>query len=166
MEKENWIFISAVLLIFVVAFLFLLGSPTYTGKVIEVNNLDDALGNLEGIKDEYNENTNRLPGFIPRIFGNEIMQIEITRRNGSVENVDVKTIAGKVVQVDDINESYTMKINTSEDTFDRILSSEDQLDAFRKALDKKEISYKALKFKTKLKIGTIRTILKVRSWFW
>ncbi len=166
MEKNDLILISSTILFLLLVFIMLIKAPAYTGKVIEINNLDDALNNLDELKDGYNTKADGLPGFISRIFGNEVMRIEIMRRNGSVEEIDLKTVAGKAVKVDDVNESCTMEINTNEDTFDKILSSENQLDAFRKSLDKKEISYKALKFKTKLKVGTIRTILRVRSWFW
>jgi len=166
MEKNDLILISFTFILITLILAMMIRVPAYTGRVVEVNNLDDALNQIDELKDEYNLKANTFPSFIARIFGNEVMHIEVTRRNGSVENVDIKTIRGKVIDLNNITEPYTLKITTDEDTFDEVLGSEDQIKAFKRALDTKKIKYESLRFRTKMKMGTVRTVLAIRSFFW
>jgi hypothetical protein len=165
MEKNDLILISFTFALIVLIFAMIIRTPAYTGKVVEVNNLDDAINQLDELKEEYNLKANTFPGFIARIFGNEVMHIEITRTNGSVEDIDVKTVNGKVIDVNNVTDPCTLNINTNEDTFEQILNSEDQIKAFKRALDTKKIKYESRTFKTRVKMGAVRTALLVRSFF-
>ncbi len=165
MEKNDLILVSFTFILLVLIFAMMINAPAYTGRVIEVNNLDDALNQLEELKDEYNLKANTFPSFIARIFGNEVMNIKITRRNGSVENIDMKTVNGKIIKLNNITEPFTLKITTDEDTFDEVLNSDDQFRTFKRALDKRKIKYQSMSFRTTMKMGTIRTVLAIRSFF-
>ncbi|MDD5086280.1 MAG: hypothetical protein PHV16_00865 [Candidatus Nanoarchaeia archaeon] len=165
MEKNNVILVCFTFILLVLIFAMVISAPAYTGRVIDVNNLDDALNQVNELKDEYNLKSNTFPSFIARIFGNEVVNIEITRRNSSVENIDMKTVNGKIIKLNNITEPFTLKITTDEDTFDEVLNSDDQIRAFKKALDKRKIRYQSMRFRTTMKMGTVRTVLAIRSFF-
>jgi hypothetical protein len=165
MEKNDLILVSFTFVLLALIFAMVITTPAYTGRVIEVNDLDDALNQLDELKDEYNLKANTFPSFIARIFGNEVMNIEITRRNGSVENIEMKTVNGKIIKLNNITEPYTLKITTNEDVFDEVLNSDDQIRAFKRSLDTRKIRYQSMSFKTTMKMGAIRSVLAIRSFF-
>jgi len=140
-------------------------SPSFTGKVVHVQNLDDALNNLDKAKDNYNAGADNLPSFFTNLFGNEVIKLNIERRNETNETLIIKTDSGRVVAINDVEEEPTLEVWFNEDTFDDLIRSEDQLESIKNGLNNGDIKYEAFKFSTKIKTGLGRIFFNVRSWF-
>lgn len=147
-----------------IIFLFLT-SPSYTGKIIEINSLDDVMNNLDRIKTEYNNNLEYVPGFVKTIFGNEIINISVNRNNEQIINLGIETEDGKITKLSNITSPYTMNVWLNEETFEKILKSDNQIDTLKESLDNKEINYQGLRFPTKIKTGFAKFFVNIWNWF-
>ncbi len=166
MEMKHKIAVyTLVLILLVFGFSAAMMNPTYTGRYVKVKNLDDVLNNMDQLVTDYNNHTDKVPGFVKSIFGYEIINATIKRNDWSVIMMKVKTDDGRIVSIENVTEPTTLMVTTSESTFDRILNSTDQMQAFKDALDNKEIEYHGVKFTTKMKTGIAGIFFKIGSWF-
>lgn len=167
MKKENNITIITIIIMatFSLALLIRLDSPT--GMIVaDTYDFDYALNNLDSIKNDYNNNLQNIPGFLKSLFGNEIIDLKITRTDGTVEQLSMVTKKGVIQNLTkDRLERYTLELNVSEDTINEIMESEDQITSIKDALDSEAIKYRSLAFGTRMKIGISRFFLNIRSWF-
>lgn len=165
MNFLNKIVLMAAVFFLVVGTFNLISAPNFTGYVVKEKNLDSALNNLDTIQSEYNANLENMPPFFVKLFGNEVIDLKITRTDGSVDSVLMKTSKGKIEEINNIDEKTTLTVNIHEDTINEILNSQDQINAIKEALDNKEITYSATKIFTKAKLKIGRSLFTIRSWF-
>jgi len=165
MEQKAKLAIYLAVIILVSGSIGAVSSPTFTGKVVYVDNLDDALNNLDEAKDNYNEGAEHLPDFFTKMFGNEVIKLNIERNNGTTHTLGIKTDQGIIVAINDVDDPYTLEVWFSEETFDNLIKSDDQLNEIRKGLNNGDIKYKAFKFSTKIKTGLGKVFFNVMSWF-
>lgn len=167
MLKKRTIII-ALILIFILTVLF---SSNYrfspTGMVVsDVYNLDYVLNNLNEFKDKYNSNIDKVPGFVKIMFGDEKIDLIITKIDETKVKLSVETKNGLVEKATTEQfDEYTLNVWVDERTINEIIESEDQIMRLKQALDNEEIKYEALTFKTSLKTGISKIILTIYSWF-
>lgn len=116
--------------------------------------------------DAYNTNIDQAPQILRDLLGSEMVDIEITMRNGTVYRLGLETLDGRIIQsypggIDD----YTIKIQTSESTIDQVVSSQDHVAAFKEAKNKGDIKIEAAKLTTRLKIALVLASTDVFKYF-
>ena len=138
-----------------------------TGMVVQnLYNLDYTLDHLDEIKDIYNQNIDKVPNFAKTIFGNEKMDIQIQRRDETTARISIETKNAVIKQMTtSAFDSYTLKVKIDENTINSIINSKYQVARLKQAIDNKEIEYKALRFKTSMKIRLSKIFLSVFNWF-
>lgn len=165
-SKQNQIKLYTSIIIVVAIFsIALLLKPEITGRVVEINTLDDAMNNLETIKEDYNQNIEEIPNFITTIFGDEVIDMTITRNDEEDVKLEIETENGKIVNLNNVEKEFTLEVIMSEETFNEILQSENQITTLRECLKDDSITYNSLKFTTSMKVATSRMFLSIRSWF-
>jgi len=172
-RNSKTISFSIFLVVLIVAVLILAGSKnSLTGKVTAIQNsdnkmtLDDAIKNKDMLIAEYNKYANKMPYFIRTIFGNEIIELNVKRTIGNYYNTLIVTEKGFVVDnpKEDTTEC-TLNVEMNQATFESVLNSENQVNAFTEAIKNDKIEYNAGTFGTKVKTGIAGAILTVISWF-
>lgn len=116
--------------------------------------------------DAYNTNIDQAPQILRDLLGSEMVDIEITMRNGTIYRLGLETLDGRIIQsypggIDD----YTIKIQTSESTIDQVVSSQDHVAAFKEAKNKGDIKIEAAKLTTRLKIALVLASTDVFKYF-
>ncbi len=116
--------------------------------------------------DAYNTNIDQAPQILRDLLGSEVVDIEITMKNGTIYRLGLETLAGRIIQsypggIDD----YTIKIKTSESTIDQVVSSQDHVAAFKEAKNKGDIKIEAAKLTTRLKIALVLASTDVFKYF-
>ena len=97
-----------------------------------------------------------LPSFAKTLFGNERINLHITLENGESLIVGAETINGIFYQLsENYLENPSLNVYTSETAIRKIALSEDQMAAFRTALDNDGIIYQAVGLKNKIKYGVV-----------
>lgn len=132
-----------------------------TGMVTaEMKSLDYALNDLDNLQATYNRNLDRVPSFAKTIFGNENIKLVITREDGSILTLSLVTEKAvlKTITKQELEE-YTLEVRTTEQTIEAIKNSPNQIERLKQAIKDKEIAYKALRFRTRVKTGLSRVFL-------
>jgi hypothetical protein len=157
--------------ILMIAGLFLFVSENYkfspTGMVVaEISNAEQALGNLDTSRDLYNNNIERVPSFVKTIFGNERLNVTVTRDNGNLDHVSIETENGLITTITRGSfDAYTMDMRVSEKTINDIAGSNDQASQLKQALDNGEITYTPRTVASTVKTGMAKIFLTIMSWF-
>lgn len=167
-SAQLFVLLIAIILISVAS--HILGTPAYTGAVVQIDSLDDALGNIDELQEEYNTQAETIPTFFISLFGNEVIKFTIQRNDDSEIILGIKTTDGKITTIDESNEEiteeeYTMSVQLTEETFDTILHAENQRAAARAAFESGAITYEAVTFKAKVKTTVAEIALTIYSWF-
>ena len=137
------------------------GFAVYSGVAV-----DDMVNNLDDTKTSFNKNVEYMPDYAKTVFGNERINLNITRESGEVNIVGIITEEGVVVEmVNGSIENATLNIQTDEKTINEIVESEDQITTFREAFDEEEIEFKATRFGLKVKMWFAKLVLKIMGWF-
>jgi len=165
MKLKNQIILLAAVIILIVGSINLIWAPKFIGHVVKETSLDATLNNLDKVQEEYNENSENMPPFFTKLFGNEIIELQIEREDASIETVIIKSVNGKIEKINDVDEEYTLLVELKEDTVNEILNSDDQLNAIKDALDNKEIKYSSKRIATKIKVGFARALFSIRYLF-
>ncbi len=107
----------------------------------------------------------RLPGLAKSLFGDQRANIHIATDSGE-QTLGVVTEDGIIVLVEEsaISEP-TINVYTDQVTVENIVDAENQLLAFKTALDEDEITYSAIGFGNKVKFGFASIGARVVSWF-
>lgn len=102
----------------------------------------------------YNSGVENAPGVVKTLLGDERIQVEIARANGTAlmagletkNAVIVKTIEGEI-------EDPTIVVEAKEEAITRVYESEDPVAAFQEAKDQGEIAVRGTTFTSKLKVS-------------
>lgn len=162
MNKDLRLKIVGIALLFVIV--LLLGDSYRTTPIgmaiAQGRNLDFALNNLNGLQKEYNANIDKVPKFIKTLFGDEKINVTITRSNGTIAQLSVETENGIIKEISTESfEEYTLNIWVAEEIINEIINAEEQTARLKQALDDKEITYKALRFTTAFKLAVSKIFL-------
>ena len=136
-------------------------SYSFTGMVVApVNSIDDALKHPEAVKDQYNANFEKVPNIVKTIFGNEVINLTITRTNGTISSLSLVTQKGKMAMVSVTPlQKYTLDVQVSEATINAIANDKDPTGRLKQALQDNEIKYQARRITTSFKTGFARLML-------
>jgi hypothetical protein len=101
----------------------------------------------------YNSGVETAPGVVKTLLGDERIQVDISRANGTAllagletkNAVIVKTIEGEI-------EDPTIVLEASEEAITRVYSSDDPVAAFQEAKNQGEISVSGTTFTARLKV--------------
>ncbi len=169
MKQLNLILLAVFLALVVVSFSYNIYSSPITGNVIQnYASIDDALNHSNEIVNEYNKNINKVPLFVRKLFGNEVLNITLIRLNNTKNFFCIVTKNSKVESLEKhycTSHSPTMNVWITEQSINDIIESDDQLSRFEDAVKRKEIDYKAISFKTKVKMAISRIGLKIFGFF-
>ncbi|MBW2992759.1 hypothetical protein KY345_06090 [Candidatus Woesearchaeota archaeon] len=165
MKTDRRIILISAAVLFLLAVIISFQNPGATGYIVKNDSLNYYLDNPETAMNEYNSNIDNVPSFVKAIFGDERINAEIELAEGS-RRYGIVTEKGIIMNVTEgYIEEHTLEVYTTEETVNKIIEAEDQVEALREALDNKEIEYKAVKVKTKIKTFFAKIALGIASWF-
>ncbi len=102
----------------------------------------DLFDTMNASVDVYNNNVDQVPGIVKYLVGNEETYITIDMNNGDKLEVKMVMKEGKILQFEKIigfDESATVKVATTEKDVMELMTSNDPIDTFMKAMDKGSI---------------------------
>jgi hypothetical protein len=121
---------------------------------------------LDQTKDDYNNNIEKIPGFIRKLIGTERINCYIETAGGEEVVLSAVTEKGMIEELElEELEEPTMIVHTSEATIEAILEAEDPVARLKQALKDDELTYEAQGFGKKLKWGFNRVLLAVSGLF-
>lgn len=134
--------------------------------VYDPGKADYYLGHLDELKSLFNSNADKLPSTLRWTFGDERVNLTFAKMDGSEVNLAVETENGliKNINTGEMKEP-TMQAEVKEDTLKRISESESQVDELEKAIDSGEIEYRSETVKSSVKMGAVKTLINIFSWF-
>jgi hypothetical protein len=121
---------------------------------------------LGQFKDNYNDNIDKVPGFVKRILGSERINALVLLENGDQLNISLVTKKAAIESLDyGMLENPTLIIRTTEKTIMDIIAADNPGKRFKEALNNKEITYEAQTFFKKIKWGFNSLFLRLALWF-
>ena len=119
--------------------------------------------NTEELKIEYNQNLDKIPGLVKKIIGNEKINLHFTLLSGSEITIAIRTKKARIIEIGGIPYGKpTLNIYLTERTVERLKNKEITIE---QAIKTKEITYKAKRFRTKIKSGLFKFGLRIKGWF-
>ncbi|MFB6207760.1 MAG: hypothetical protein ABEJ69_00255 [Candidatus Nanohaloarchaea archaeon] len=116
-----------------------------------------SLDNIPAMQDEFNQNTDKLPGIARSLIGDQRINVEITRSEGEDVVLGVVTDGVKIAKINDTKvEDPTLEVSTSRATVTDILKSEKPAQTLRDKLRSGEIDYQVHGAFNKLKFFFVR----------
>jgi len=106
--------------------------------------------------DTYNKNIDQAPAILKGVMGNERIDLDITRNDGSVFRVGLDMVAGRINKT--IAGGWrdpSITIATNENTINNIRRSKDPIAAFQKERDQGQITFEASGVLTKVKLEAV-----------
>ena len=150
-------------IMFVGLVLILFGPSTTGNTVLDLSELSEA--DLADIKEKFNLNLDKIPRFVKSMFGNERMNIHVDQE-GETKEFSAVTSKGKILLLEEGSlEDRTLDVWVSQETIDRISSSDDPVEELRTALQKKEIQYETYAMPTKIRMGLAKFSFGIYSLF-
>ncbi|MBO8181293.1 MAG: hypothetical protein H0Z28_00700 [Archaeoglobus sp.] len=111
-------------------------------------------------KDEYNENVNAVPGMIKSIIGNERINIEIAREDGTTLVVGAVTRDAYVAEFTEGGISNpTIRAWTTEKVVREIIGSNDIVNAAMDAINSGDVNYEGVSLVKILKINIMKSLM-------
>ncbi|MCX6706696.1 MAG: hypothetical protein NT001_00980 [Candidatus Woesearchaeota archaeon] len=165
---NNKYVIYTILLVAILAGFFLLISQfkPVTFAVYDPTKTDYYLNNLNEAQAKYNEKSDSIPSTLRYIFGDEKINVTLMRTSGEKVNLAVETHNGKISNIARGEmKNPTMEVEMKETTIKKISESKNAIWEIDNALNSKEIKYKDLTVKSKIKMVFARSAIKVWSWF-
>lgn len=165
---NNRYVIYTILLVAVLAGFFLLISQfrPITFAVYDPAKTDYYLNNLDEAQTRYNAKSDSIPSTLRYIFGDEKINATLVRTSGEKVNLAVETHNGKISRIARGEmKNPTMEAEIRETTIKKISESKNAIWEINKALNSKEIKYKDLTVKSKVKMVVARSAIRVWSWF-
>jgi len=114
--------------------------------------------------DVYNQGAENAPDILKALLGDERVQIEVSKSDGTVllagldtkDGLVVNTTAGEI-------EDPTIVVNATEDAITRVIESDDPAAAFEEAKDNGEISIEGTTWSARLKVAAALSSTAVLS---
>ncbi len=117
---------------------------------------------LSDYVDVYNENLEKMPGFVRMLGGNERIALEIALENGSVLNIGVVTSEGRITEFSKGElEDPTLRVWTDEATVNSIITSDDPAGSAFYALKRGHIRYSGVGTIKKLRIAGVKVVMRI-----
>jgi len=124
----------------------------------------DVLDEMEKMMEEMEEQ--EIPPPLGTVFGNEKINIHFSLDDGGTEVLGLLTENKKIRSVDEKElANPSLNVYLSEEVLKDIYNSDNPSKAFKKALDEKKITYKAVGIFNKLKFGVVLIFAKIASYF-
>ena len=122
--------------------------------------------NLADIKDSYNSNLDKIPGFVKTILGSERINVVVHLDDDSLLKFQAITKDGSITTLDYGElENATIIVSTSEKVINTIQASSNPVNALELALDNNDIKVEPQTFAKKVEWGMAETIMRIVSWF-
>ena len=117
---------------------------------------------LSDYVDVYNENLEKMPGFVRMLGGNERIALEIALDNGSVLTIGVVTSEGRITEFSKGElEDPTLRVWTDEATVNSIITSDDPAGSAFYALKRGHIRYSGVGTIKKLRIAGVKVVMRI-----
>jgi len=112
-----------------------------------------AFEDIQHAVEVYNLGAENAPDILKTLLGDERVQIEISKSDGSVLMAGLETKDGIIVNTTEGEiEDPTIVVNSTEDAITRVFKSDDPVAAFQEANDLGEISIEGTTWKAKAKV--------------
>jgi hypothetical protein len=117
------------------------------------------------IKDDYNNNIDKIPKFVKRLIGTERINCYIETEEGEI-TFYAMTKKGMIEELEEGElDDPTLIVRTSDATIEAIMEAEDPVARLKKAMKDKELTYEAQSFGKKLKWGFNRMLMGIGGFF-
>ena len=109
--------------------------------------------NIQHGVDIYNSGVENAPGVVKTLLGDERIQVEIARPNGTFLMAGLETKNAVIVgTIEGEIEDPTIVVEAEEEAITRVYESDDPVAAFQEAKDQGKISVRGTTFTSKLKV--------------
>jgi pectin methylesterase-like acyl-CoA thioesterase len=109
--------------------------------------------NIQHSVEIYNSGVENAPGVVKTLLGDERVQVEISRANGTALMAGLETKNAVIVRaIPGEIEDPTIVVEGKEEAITRVYQSDDPVAAFQEAKDQGEISVRGTTFTSKLKV--------------
>jgi len=109
--------------------------------------------NIQHGVDIYNSGVENAPGVVKTLLGDERIQVEITRADGTFLMAGLETKSAVIVgTIEGEIEDPTIVVKAEEEAITRVYESDDPVAAFQEAKDRGKISVRGTTFTSKLKV--------------
>ena len=109
--------------------------------------------NIQHGVDIYNSGVENAPGVVKTLLGDERIQVEITRADGTFLMAGLETKNAVIVgTIEGEIENPTIVVEAEEEAITRVYESDDPVAAFQEAKDQGKISVRGTTFTSKLKV--------------
>ena len=165
---NNRYVVYTILLVAVLAGFFLIVSQfrPVTFAVYDSAKTDYYLNNLDEAQAKYNAQSDSIPSTFRYLFGDERINATLVRIDGEKVNLAVETKNGKITRMKHGEmKNPTMEVEIKETTIKKISEAKSAVWEINKALSSKEIKYRDITLKSKVKMTVARSAIKVWSWF-
>ena len=120
-------------------------------------------GHFEEFRQNYNNQTDEVPGFVGSIVGGETVNVNF-QDNNSTETVGVKF---EVVEIQNISDSgygnFTLEVNVTETAVESVIDSEQPYQELRNQLDEENIEYETKTVSSGVKLKIFETLGNLAS---
>jgi len=119
--------------------------------------------NLEEVKEAYNNQSSKVPGFVGNIVGGETVNINL-KSNQSSETIGAEF---KGVEIENISESryedYTLEVNVTDTAIKTVVESEQPFKELRNQLQSENIEYETRSVSAGIKVKIFETLNSLAS---
>jgi hypothetical protein len=150
MKKSNLLIFIIIALILVIGFFLIFFLPRFTGKVVEEShNFQDLKLNVSEFVKTYNNNLDKVPRIVIKLFGNENVDLYLDNKL----YYGVSMSKGKIIQTREKGiKNPTMNVYVSFETANKLIDKEIGIE---EALKTGLIKYKGIGAIKKVKFGVI-----------
>ncbi|HII07093.1 MAG TPA: hypothetical protein HA349_07240 [Methanotrichaceae archaeon] len=116
--------------------------------------------------DTYNSGVENAPGIVKTLLGDERIQVNISRANGTTLQAGIETKNAVIVKtIDGEIEDPTIVVEAEEEAVAKVYESDDPVEAFQQAQKQGEISIRGTTFTAKLKVNAALSSTPALSFF-
>lgn len=107
----------------------------------------------------------QIPRQVPFLGSDENINFHLQMNDGMETVMGVKLRDKKVTEITDRIEDWTLRVDLTENTLEKLMNSDDPLNDLRSALKNKEIKIQGKTFGKKVKAAFFKFGVKVSGWF-
>ncbi len=115
--------------------------------------------NLEYAKQQYNNNTDQLPGIAKSLIGDQTINVYLND-SGTQENIGIQMNGTEIETVDtSSNENATLEVWVQRESVEEIAESQTPAEDLRQKINSEEIRYEVHGLMNKIKFGVLEMFL-------